>query len=155
MTKEEIENIEERLDDLEDEQISFLNVNVIIFLWIFCIGAILFLTSMMFGNYYTEEVEFNYTCYEIEKMIVLDEFDKGYKGQKYLDTFWRKRLKDGDAHYTEKDFRDYYLVNCLERKPDITTATVTYLVKDIIELENLSKKKVNRINKMVEKINEK
>jgi len=97
----------------KDKEYMNGKINEFIFYWIAGTIFVIFVLSFCFGDYYTEEIGFNYSCSEIKEMIILNNFpDREIKGDVYLDTFWASRLEWDVEYYLEEDFREYYLGNC-------------------------------------------
>ena len=91
-------------------------INFYILTWVCSIFLISFIGGFVFGNYYTEQNDFNYTCSDIITMMILDDFPKHYNKITYVDTFYRDRMSWNtyrEEIFYEDDFRNYYIINCV------------------------------------------
>ncbi len=113
MNKKQFEELEERVEDLEDSLEAKLSPHFIVFFWLMGTIIVTFFAGLIFGDFYTEINEFEYTCDDIWKMIVLDEFPRFIQEIEYVDAFYNDRMIwSSSKSFKEDDFRQYYLVEC-------------------------------------------
>lgn len=116
VSKKELYELEERVTDLEESLENNLGLHWVVFCWLFGVAFVGFFGGIIVGDFYTEINEFEYTCEDINKMIVLDKFPRFIEKIVYVNTFYADRIQwDSSSPFKEKDFRNYYLTQCTEK----------------------------------------